>query len=150
MRRGLLGGDRAAWRKQREREPGGGRRGWGIAGIMKSTQTLPDDEGRVTTRTPGGNDQREAIQHNNGLRGATHKPHPKCHFDPALEQAETSSIIHLDSLFQRLYIKRHLNIANGKSLGAFSIIGEALSSWSECELKGICIFDTLDLEAIAA
>ena len=25
---------------------------------------LPDDEGTVTTRTPGGNDQRESIQHN--------------------------------------------------------------------------------------
>ena len=136
--------------KTTRKRAGGARRAWGVAGMMKSTQTLPDDEGKVTTRTPDGNDQREAIQHNNSLRGATHKPHPKCHFDPALEHAETPSIIHLDSLFQRLHIKRHINIASGKSLGAYSIIGEALSSWSECELEGIRRFDELDFEAIAA
>ena len=39
---------------------------------------------------------------------------------------------------------------NEESFRASSIISEALSLWSECELEGRCIFDALDFEDIAA
>ena len=61
----------------------------------------------ITTKTPGGNDQREGIQHNNTLRGQV--PTSTQHW---IEHTETpASIIHLHGLLQRIHIKRHINIA---------------------------------------
>ena len=95
---------------------------------------------QITTRTPGGNDQR-GVQHNNFLRGLNHKPHPKCRF----EHAETRRQSYIFIVSSNASISNDISISpNEESLGSSSIISEALPSSSGCELEGVCIFDGLE------
>ena len=67
-------------------------------------------------------------------------PPPKCHFDPDWNtQKPRQSYILIVSSNASISIS-----PNEESLRASSIISEALSSWSECELEGIRKSDALD------
>jgi hypothetical protein len=123
-------------------DPGGG-----VAGIMKCLCPGSDFACTVTTRqeTPGGNDQREGIQHNILRVANQQSTTPKVPLRPTRQ-----SYIFIVS--SNASISNDISISpNEESLGSSSIISEASPSSSGCAhfgLEGtICISDGLDFIA---